>query len=190
MNLPSAPEPAGEAAACPPAAEAVLLTDTAETRYRRAGSGSPVLLLFPDGARGPLGGRLFSSLRARFRVIAPEPPAATPPALAASRSTWLRDLIDGLGLVRPGIVADEALGVAALEFLLLHPERVSGLITVSRDRHGLLPPEGGLSDRLEESQRRLLLLRMEAGDPAEQALAEAARFLEANAADPVALSPL
>ena len=57
--------------AVPAVIEAVVHAGAAETRYRRAGSGAAVLLLFPGGASDPPAARVFDRLAQRFRVIAP-----------------------------------------------------------------------------------------------------------------------
>jgi pimeloyl-ACP methyl ester carboxylesterase len=134
-----------------PAIEAVVHAGAAETHYRRAGSGAAVLLLFPGGAADPLAARLFDHLARRFRVIAPRPPAGIAAAEpdggeAAPLSSWLRDLIDGLGLVRPGLVVHGSLEPAALAFSRTDPDRVGALLSVSR----------GASDRDDEGMIHLL----------------------------------
>lgn len=119
------------------AIEAVVQAGATETHYRRAGSGPAILLLFPGGADDPPAARLFARLARRFRVIAPRPPADVAPADSDDTdpplSAWLRDLIDGLGLVRPGLVVCHAFGPAALAFSRMDPDRAGALIALSRD---------------------------------------------------------
>lgn len=146
----SAPRPA------PEIIEAVVQTGAVETRYRRAGSGAPVLLL-AGGDTAPVFDSLLRELAARFRVIAPEP-CASPGRLATS--AWLRDVIDGLGLPRPGLVADESFGVAALHFALTDPARVSRVALV---RCGAADPaleDGAIGDALQHSGNPILLLQV------------------------------
>jgi pimeloyl-ACP methyl ester carboxylesterase len=146
--------------------EALVQTGTTETRYRRAGRGSPVLLLGrPDGC-GAVQASLFRLLAARFRVISPEPPRQTRGGAGATGqgvpappfSAWLRGLIDGLGLVRPAIVAEESLGVAALRFALTDPARVDRLVVVCHDAVDAMTPDSALADELHETGHPLLLL--------------------------------
>lgn len=149
---------------------AVVQAGSTETRYCRAGSGAPVLLLGAGGMAGPFVLPLFHALAGSFRVIAPEPPGdAGGDGVPVCR--WLRDVIDGLGLARPSIVADESLGVACLSFALADPERVERLVLVRRD--------GALDDPLEDalalSGHPLLLLH--AGEDVERCAAELTRFL-------------
>jgi pimeloyl-ACP methyl ester carboxylesterase len=127
--------PAPDAAS---AIEAVVHAGATETHYRRAGSGPVVLLLFPGGADDPPAACLFARLARRFRVIAPRPPASVRAAARfaegdpAPVADWLRDLIDGLGLVRPGLVACHAFGPAALAFSRTDPDRAGALVALSR----------------------------------------------------------
>lgn len=104
----------------------VLQTGTTETQYRRAGHGPPVLLLFAEGSADELGAHLFDRLAAGFRVIAPTCPAGVEIA------DWLRDLIEGLGLIRPAIVADEPFALASLGLSMQEPDRVGAVVVIAR----------------------------------------------------------
>lgn len=104
----------------------VLRIGTTETLYQRAGQGPPVLLLLHEGATDELGAELFGRLAARFRVIAPVRPAGV------EITSWLRDLIEGLGLIRPAIVADEAFGLASLSLSMQEPDRVGAIVVMAR----------------------------------------------------------
>lgn len=141
--------------------QAVVQTGATETRYYRAGTGRPVLLLNAHGTADPLGAFLFHVLTSCSRVIAPEPATGT----VMPRSSWIRDVMDGLGLMRPSIVADGVLGISALNFALTDPERVDRLIVVSRDLADPAAPTGAVDDAL-QCGIPLLLLRAEAGDAA------------------------
>lgn len=157
---------------------AVVQAGSTETRYHRAGSGAPVLLLGAGGMAGPLVLPLFHALAGSFRVIAPEPPDdGGGDGVPVCR--WLRDVIDGLGLTRPSIVAEESLGVASLSFALADPERVDRLVLVRRDSAPVAPRDGALDDPLEDalalSGHPLLLLH--AGEDVERCAAELTRFL-------------
>ncbi|MBX3250953.1 MAG: hypothetical protein KF901_27500 [Myxococcales bacterium] len=107
----------------------VLRTGVIETCYHRAGKGPSILLLFADGIADPLGAQLFERLASRNRVIAPTPPPGVEP------TSWLRDLIEGLGLVRPAIVADEPLGLPSLAFSMQEPDRVGAIVVLARAAH-------------------------------------------------------
>ncbi|UJR78169.1 Hypothetical protein I5071_1960 [Sandaracinus amylolyticus] len=107
----------------------VLRTGTTETHYHRAGQGPPVLLLFADATADELGAQLFERLAACFRVIAPVRPAGVDIA------SWLRDLIEGLGLIRPAIVADEPFVLASLALSTQEPDRVGAIVVIARAPH-------------------------------------------------------
>lgn len=108
--------------------EAVLQTGAIETVYHRAGRGPAVILLFAEALADPVAARLFAGLSEHFRVIVPVLPGGVPFA------PWLRDLIDGLGLDRPGLISEEDLADSSLRFSLEETERVAGFVAVRR--HG------------------------------------------------------
>jgi hypothetical protein len=116
----------------PPGIEAVLQTGTIETHYLRAGAGEPLLLLFQTALTDPLAAALFAQLSTRYRVVAPRVPAGVGgPVMPLSR--WLRELVDGLGFVRPTVIGDETLAGALLGFSLVDPGRIRGVVAVCRD---------------------------------------------------------
>ena len=96
-----------------PTPQAVLQAGDTETLYRRAGEGPPVLLLCSGVLAEPRGGHLFERLARHARVIA----AAVPRGMSAVEvlETWLGEVTEGLGLVRPTLVIDAALGAGLLE---------------------------------------------------------------------------
>jgi pimeloyl-ACP methyl ester carboxylesterase len=110
------------------------------TDYVRAGDGPVVLFLARQQAQHPI----FAVLATAFRVIAPELPRYTsddgrsrhPPPFAS----WLRDFLDGLGVPRVILVADDTFAHDAQAFSLTDPTRV--------DRVALLCP----SDHRDESR--------------------------------------
>ncbi len=128
----------------PRAIAATIVTSSGEIRYRRAGRGRAVLLLTSrETASGP-GALVLHSLAGRFRVIAPElrvAPAGVRVRGSAAVCGWLGDVVDGLGLERPSVVADESFGLAALRYAMLDPERVDRLVVISDDR--MMPVVGG-----------------------------------------------
>jgi pimeloyl-ACP methyl ester carboxylesterase len=122
---------------------ATIVTGAGEIRYRRAGRGRPVLLLTSRASARASGALVLHYLAGRFRVIAPElrpPPPDDGAHATATVCDWIGRVADGLGLERPGIVADEGFGLAALRFALLDPERVDRLVVISGDR---MPPVAG-----------------------------------------------
>jgi len=88
--------------------EAEIQVGKETVKYRRAGTGAPVLLLqapFP----GPLGrGEVdtFVALARESRVFQPMTPI---PRGRDHAERWLRGIVEGLGLVTPDVVADPEL---------------------------------------------------------------------------------
>lgn len=119
----------------PPVVEALVQTGAVETPYWRAGQGRCVLLLVERGASPP---PLFLGLAASFRVTAPAPPAAFAEWVAPegaqgegdAATLWLRGVIDGLGLDRPGLVADHRFGAFVLRFEASDPDRVGRVVVI------------------------------------------------------------
>lgn len=169
--------------------EAVVQTGGVETLYRRAGSGTRVLLL--GGAGGPVAAvGLFEWLSVGFRTIAPVLPADVGEILSGTPELWLRGLVDGLGVERPAIVADESWAHVLLRFAIGDPDRVDRMALV-----GVRGWDGAVHaaplDSLRNAGHPILLVRIPRaghgdpatresdGDPAgrESALAELGAFL-------------
>lgn len=79
--------------------EAVVQAGSVETSYVRAGQGAPVVLLTCRTTAALIEDPLFQGLAACFRVIVPALPADD-----VNAGNWLRDVIDGLGLLECGRV--------------------------------------------------------------------------------------
>ncbi len=163
------PEPNGlEGGSTPevptPVRKAVLTSGGIETRYHRAGHGAPVLLLADSPFPGASIDRLFEGLAGSFRVIRPEVPETQPGARADRSappvgSTWIRELIDGLGLVSCALVAEGRLSHPATWLAFSDTPRVSHLALLVAD---LLDPADSAtshSDLLAGSGRPVLLFR-------------------------------
>lgn len=109
-----------------------------DTRYLRAGRGTPVLVLSDDPARRAA---FLEHLPLGLRVIAPElPPAPQPGAAGPDFPAWLGFFLEALGLWRVAVVADAALAVPAVDMALADPERVTSLVLL---QHGLLEVGAG-----------------------------------------------
>jgi pimeloyl-ACP methyl ester carboxylesterase len=106
---------------------ATAYAGTTVTDYVRAGNGAVVLLLTRQQARHPL----FAVLASAFRVIAPDRPRYTSADADACVSppfaSWLRDFLDGLGVARVILLADDAFALEALDFCAAEPTRVDGI---------------------------------------------------------------
>lgn len=143
-----------------PPVMAALHAGPIETHYHRAGHGPALLLLFAQGLDDPLGAALFHGLSAHFRVILPMVPAAvqgaaTPGGAPVPASRWVRDLVDGLGLDRPGVVADEPFAGAVLAVMLAAPGRVGGAVAIGRDHAAAVE---AIEDHLDHSGRALAVI--------------------------------
>ena len=117
---------APDAGTAPRIARATVCAGATTTDYLRAGCGPTVLLLGAD-----VDSPLLSALAARFRVIAPLPAADRAPP--APFSAWLRDFLDGLGVVGASVVAEEGWALRALRFALTDPTRVERIALLFRD---------------------------------------------------------
>ena len=98
-------EDAGDA---PEPVEGLLQAGSLETPYRRMGRGRPVLLLLPGAAPAVRDG-VFRGLAREGLVVEPLwlPPVET-------WTGWLQDLVEGLGLEHPDVMAEDTV-LAALE---------------------------------------------------------------------------
>lgn len=108
--------------------EAVVRTGRYETAFARTGRG-PHLLLLAAGTDGEAARALAARLAQRFRVFLP----AVPDGVAAADLegvAWLGDLIEGLGLDRPGVVAIGSLASLLERFTQAHPDRVERIAVI------------------------------------------------------------
>ena len=99
------------------------------TRYRRAGTGSAVLLLccVGDSRFEPL----FLELSRRHRVIAPLHPASDDEP--GDGIACLAGFFDGLGLATVPVVGVDRCAGPAAAFASRHPERVERLVLLGED---------------------------------------------------------
>lgn len=180
IALPS-PDPPGTDS--PRLVRAVVHAGTHQTTYLVAGSGPPVVLLHgPRGARLAWGA-LAEILGGRRRLVAPESPAPAPHAFSA----WLRTFLDGLGLAKVGIVAQDEFALAALTFALLEPDRVERLALVHDDHPDSAVRQPVLEDRLHATGHPLLVIRRPGPGPCPEPVRRAiGSFFVPTAAGPFA----
>jgi hypothetical protein len=119
--------------------EAVVQAGPTETRYMRAGNG-PQLLVLGRAADAPWLEELVPRLAEHFRIFVPELPpwVAEAAAVAAQDMTgadavteWMRGLIGGLGLDRPGIVAAAPLAELLLRFAASDGDRLDRIALIA-----------------------------------------------------------
>lgn len=152
--------------------DAVIEAGGAETRYLRAGSGRPVVLLLRAHGGGSAPDPLFGRLAAEFRVIAPTLPADR------VLTGWVRDVVDGLGLDRPAFVVDAAVAAGMVPVAASEDDRCRSFVVLHPTRAGLPGPDDVVAYRSgAEGRIRLLELCVDAApalDEAAPALDEAA----------------
>jgi pimeloyl-ACP methyl ester carboxylesterase len=119
-----------------PMIRAVVHAGGLETSYLRMGHGPTVLVLgVPPEARVTSADTRvaladLSALAESFRVIIPLVP---PPEGRRDAERWLRDLIDGLGLDRPVLLAPAELAPLLLRMARRDPDRIGPTLVVPLD---------------------------------------------------------
>jgi pimeloyl-ACP methyl ester carboxylesterase len=137
-------------------------------RYRRAGTGRPLVVL--GGGPDALWPELEPDLATRYRVVTPEVPGHDGDAAA-----WARDFLEGVGLDRVVLLAAEPFCIAALELVLLDADRVERLVLVPSGDAGVTGLDGTLATTLEGAGVPLLVVRR--GLPLAEALPLLRAFL-------------
>ena len=187
--MPSLPPPPTPAPDGPLFISCTVSDGLTDTPYRRAGRGAPVVVLTAGASRAE--DALLAALPRQFRVIAPEvpPPATSTGEALPGFPAWLGGFLDGLGLSRVALVAEERFGAAALGFALLEPARVEQLVVVLYGPGGgeggtasvagaeQPPPLAAVADSLRRAGMPILVSWLLAGDAGAAAVAEIARFL-------------
>jgi pimeloyl-ACP methyl ester carboxylesterase len=142
-------------------------------RYRRAGSGRPLLVLRTGVAGDSLWHELDDRLPQCFRVLTPDTTTSN-----GSTALWLRGFLEGIGVERTSVLATGDLCMAALELALMDGDRI--------ERLALVPPGGvpepGLDGALATSMLGITvpLLVVRRGVPSSEALPQLMRFLEGD----------
>lgn len=122
------------------AARAALTVGTVETEYLRCGSGRPVLVLDPRltaaiaASEVPLelrDRRLIAPLRTTIEALATPVSAvgaASAAASAAAFDSWLRGMIDGLGLSDLTVLVVPSLEADVRRFVAANPGEIAQVI--------------------------------------------------------------
>lgn len=140
------------------------------TRYRRLGTGRPVVLLSTAPLAEPVWPEALEAVAAIHRIYAPEIPSNV-----KGFGPWLRGFMDGVGAERPSIIATSSLCIPALEYALFDPYRIHSLVLVpegAADETGL---DGTISAANSDATLPILVLRRE--HPAGSAVETLIRFL-------------
>jgi pimeloyl-ACP methyl ester carboxylesterase len=144
-------------------------------RYHRAGAGRPLVLLRSAACPDSLWPELEEQLVARFRVFTPELPADCEDVAA-----WVKDFLEGVGLVRIPLIAADPCCLSALELALLGADQIERLVLVP----GGLSSETGLDGTLATTYAGVSvpLLVVRRGLPAAEALPLLRQFLDGRVA--------
>jgi pimeloyl-ACP methyl ester carboxylesterase len=129
--------------AAQPSSARLTLPDGGEIAYDTAGAGPAVVFLhgaFMDRSswdrQMPVFARTFRAIRYDIRPFG----ASTQPAKPYSVPDDLRRLLDHLKIERAHLVGHSFGGGVALDFALLYPDRVAGLVLVAAPPGGFAPP--------------------------------------------------
>ena len=139
-------------------------------RYRRAGTGRPLLVLRSSLEPHPLWAELDDALVGAFRVFTPDVPSA-----GVDVAAWMRDFLEGVGLERVAIIADDSLCITALEMVLLNADQVERMVLVPAGTASETGLDGTLATSLAGIAVPLLVVRR--GLTASEAIPLLMRFL-------------
>ncbi len=115
--------------------EAEIQVGEETVRYRRAGTGAPVLLLggrHPEsvGERGSVEAEIFHALARSHRVFQP---TTLIPRDQDAAERWLQSVVEGLGLITPEVVADAELAPALARLVSQSGGFVGRVIFLARE---------------------------------------------------------
>jgi pimeloyl-ACP methyl ester carboxylesterase len=156
---------------------AVVRVGDSVMEYSRAGSGQPVVLAgWSATCTGPHEA-VRAALAQRFRLMVPESSPGP-----RDFSGWLRGFLDGLGLGRVTLVADDTFGLPAIGFALLDPDRVDRLVLLSCCATDALKLDAALTDPTRQSAVPVLILQQD--QPVADLVQHMIDFLSGNPATP------
>ena len=147
------------------------------TRYRRAGTGRPVLVLHAPDDPNPLWPELLETLGNGYRVIVPEPPSA-----GADLTAWLTGFLEGLGTTSVRIVAAQPFCMAALELALLDAVGTTRIVLVANGPAAPDAPRGFVRSAMGRTSVPVLMVRR--GQSASEGVALIADFLRQEMSAP------
>lgn len=145
-------------------------------RYRRCGSGYPVLVLCDAACANPVVDALRDALGAAFRFLVPDIPGAVEDFAA-----WLADFLEGVGVGDVAIVAVGELCVPALELALGDGDQVARVVLLPGPPARANAIRGVLATAVRHTAVPLLVVRSPVLDGA--ALEPVGAFLDASTGD-------
>ena|SRR5215213_9078261 len=148
-------------------------------RYRRAGTGRPILILRASHEVEPLWAELDEALVNAFRVLTPDVPRAEVDVAA-----WMRGFLEGVGLDRVTLIAEDSLCIAALEMALLNVDQVERMVLIPAGHSSETGLDGTLATSLAGVVVPLLVIRR--GLSAAEAVPLLMQFLEQGNTTPAA----
>ncbi len=146
-------------------------------RYRRSGTGRPVLILHSPDDPQQLWPELLEALGAGYRLIVPEPPSADEDV-----ATWIAGFLEGLGTTGVRIVAAAQFSIPALELALLEAVGITRMVLVANGPPTLDPRRGFLRSAIGRASVPLLVVRR--AQPADEGVALITDFLRQEMSAP------
>ena len=147
-------------------------------RYRRSGTGRPVIILHSPGEDDdPLWPGLLRTLSHGYRLVVPELPPA-----GADITAWLAAFLEGLGTSSVRIVAADRFCMPGLELALLETVGITRMVLVSDGPAAPDAPRGFLRSGIGRSSVPLLVVRR--SPPADEGIALIADFLRQEMSAP------
>jgi pimeloyl-ACP methyl ester carboxylesterase len=165
----------------PPIVRAAVHAAGTRMGYWRGGSGPAVLLVHAWAADADEHAPWLRALAARLRLFAPYPAVSESDEGEQSLSLRLRHFLDGVGLERVSVIADQASAAEVLWLALAEPERIARIALVLPEHADATCPDWLPPDRLERSRQPVLVMRTAlagaAASPSDTALHRLVSFL-------------
>lgn len=140
-------------------------------RYRRCGTGRPLLVLRSGGVGDAIWRELDDRLPHSFRVLTPDTSTSS-----AHSAVWLRAFLEGIGVEQALVLATGDHCIAAIELALMDGDRVERLALVPAGEAHEPGLDGALATTVRGVTVPLLVVRR--GVPALEALPPLMGFLE------------
>lgn len=160
-------------------AHACVVLGPTDISYRCAGRGEAVVLLAADPATASA---LLARLPRRLRVLAPDVSMGLvrPETGSGDFDEWLHGFLDVVGIPRTSLITDDFFAAATLGFAMLDPERVYGVVLLTRsDAEGQMARRPRM-DKIRGSGTSLLVTpcELENGELADDVVHGIVEFLD------------